>query len=355
MRMLLDRTSKLASFGAVVLALTLAGCASTPMQVRSSPAASADGVIEFRVAAAQNADAFAAGQTAARALKDELGGVQPRAIVMAECFETEALKRKALEGVCSVFPSEVVHGFSTYGSFGQHGCLDLDSVELMGIGGDGIGVVAAVQPDLGITGLTMEDDLPLLQERLRAGGAEVARLVTRGPNDRLIILMADAHSPKNQFLVEGVQSVAGPEFPITGGSANKNAGQTFIYFGGRMYRDAAVALALSGDFQVSLSGRQAKTNEAVIASATEAVTEAKQGLRPKPFAALAFNCAGRKGKLDRIEDELEAIRQVTGSEVPLFGCYCAGEVGPADVTEPAPDALSSGVGWHLMVTMLGRD
>lgn len=355
MRRLMERTWKLAPFGVVILAFMLAGCASTPSQMCKSPVALAGGDIVFQVAAAQNADAFAAGKAAAQALKAELGDVQPRAIVMAECFETKALKRKALEGVCSVFPSELVFGFSTYGSFGQHGCLDLDSVELLGIGGEGIGVAAALEPHLGIAGLTMEEDLPVLQERLRTGGAALARFVTQGPNDRLIILLADAHSPKNQFLVEGVQSVVGRQFPITGGSANKNAGQTFVYYGGRMYRDAAVALVLSGDFRVSLSGRQAKTNEAVIASAGEAAREAQQGLPVEPFAVLAFNCAGRKGKLDRIEDELEAIRQAMGDEIPLFGCYCAGEIGPADLADPTTDALSSGVGWHLMITMLGRD
>ena len=55
------------------------------------------------------------------------------------------------------------------------------------------------------------------------------------------MLLADAHSPKNQFLVEGLQKVVGGEFPITGGSANKNAGQTFVYFQGKAYSDSAVA------------------------------------------------------------------------------------------------------------------
>ncbi len=47
-----------------------------------------------------------------------------------------------------------------------------------------------------------------------------------------MIVFGDAHSPKVQYLVEGVQQSVGPEFPITGGCANKNAGQTFIYYEG---------------------------------------------------------------------------------------------------------------------------
>ena len=38
-----------------------------------------------------------------------------------------------------------------------------------------------------------------------------------------------------QYLVDGLQQVLGKRFPITGGSANKNAGQTFLYFQGKMY------------------------------------------------------------------------------------------------------------------------
>ena len=142
---------------------------------------------------------------------------------------------------------------------------------------------------------------------------------------------------------------------MTGGSANKNAGQTFVYYNGRMYRDAAAALMLFGDFQVALAGRQAKTNEVVIASAKEAGTEALQKLPTEPIAAIAFNCAGRKGKLDRIEDELKALQDAVGTDFPLFGCYCAGEIGPADLADVNEDVLSSGVGWHLMLTLIGRN
>ena len=69
---------------------------------------------------------------------------------------------------------------------------------------------------------------------------------------------------------------------------------------------------------------------------------------------LAFNCAGRKGKLERIEDELTAIQEALGPDIPLFGAYCAGEIGPPDITDKDPGALSGGVGWHVMFTVLGR-
>ncbi|MHC4328610.1 MAG: FIST N-terminal domain-containing protein [Planctomycetota bacterium] len=335
----------------ICLAL-LPGCAVNETYISSG--AEEGGSIATAVASAQNTDPFQAGKQAAEALREKMGQTPLNAVIMAECFEEQAQKKQALKGVCSVLPKDIVFGFATYGSFAQQGCLDLDSVSLLGIGGDGIATSAALRRDLGIAGLTIEENEAELAERLRTGGADLANKLSRRPDDRLMVIMADAHSPKNQLLLDGAQEVMGKDFPITGGSANKNAGQTFVYFQGRMYADAAIALLLSGDFEVSLSGRQAQENAKVISSAADSADEALENMKAKPFSVLAFNCAGRKGKLDNIADELAAIKGVIGNEVPLFGAYCAGEIGPADIAEKDPEALSSGVGWHVMFTVLGR-
>jgi len=332
--------------------LLMSGCAVNETYVSSD--AEEGGSITIRVASADNTDAFEAGRRAASALREKMGSGSLNAVVLAECFEGRAQKKEVLKGVCAVFPKDIVFGFSTYGSFGQEGCFDLDSVSLLGISGDGIATSAALQQNLGIADLTMEENEAEIAVRLRAGGSGLAAKTPRRDDDRLMVIMADAHSPKNQFLLDGAQEVLGKDFPITGGSANKNAGQTFVYFQGRIYTDAAIALMLSGDFDVSLAGRQAKENDKVISSAAEGADEAMKNMRLKPFSVLAFNCAGRQGKLDNIEDELTAIKGVIGNEIPLFGAYCAGEIGPADVAEKNPDTLSSGVGWHVMFTVLGR-
>ena len=47
------------------------------------------------------------------------------------------------------------------------------------------------------------------------------------------------------------------------------------------------------------------------------------------------------------------MQEALGKELPLYGCYCAGEVGPADRTGTT-EVLSSGVGWHVMITVVGR-
>ena len=55
------------------------------------------------------------------------------------------------------------------------------------------------------------------------------------------------------------------------------------------------------------------------------------------------------------EDEFAAIQKAMGKQLPLFGCYCAGEIGPVDsLEEKKPGVLSRGSGWHVMFTVIGR-
>jgi hypothetical protein len=235
--------------------LLMSGCAVNDTYVSSD--AEEGGSITIRVASADNTDAFEAGRRTAAALREKMGQDTLHAVVLAECFEGRAQKEEVLKGVCSVIPKDIVFGFSTYGAFAQEGCFDLDSVSLLGISGDGIGTSAALQQNLGIADLTMEENEAEIAVRLRASGSGLATKTPRRDDDRLMVIMADAHSPENQFLLDGAQEVLGKDFPITGGSANKNAGQTFVYFQGRMYTDAAIALMLSADFNGRINMRSA--------------------------------------------------------------------------------------------------
>ncbi len=323
---------------------------------QSPPATAGGGPLVFRAVMVEDQDEqpMAAGKAAAEQLKAAMGEVPLKAVIVSECFEDQENKQALLAGVCSVLPPDAVFGQATYGSFTQAGCGGFDTVCLLGIGGDGIGVSAALVKDLGVAKLTLEEHEAQIKQRLHEAGAALAGKLARGERDRLAILMADAHSPKNQFLVEGVQQRLGGGFPITGGSANKNAGQTFVYFRGQTHSDSAIALMLSGDFRVSLAGRKAMDNDQVIATGREAAAQSLAASVVQPQAVLAFNCAGRRGKLQRPADELEAIQTALGKELPLFGCYCAGEVGPLDVAEKDPSVLSGGSGWHVMFTVIGR-
>ncbi len=190
----------------------------------------------------ENEQPMAAGAAAARQLMAAIGDAPLKAVLVSECFEDRELKEDLLRGVCSVIPKDRVFGSSTYGSFTQQGTAGFDSVCLLGIAGDGISVSATLVTEMGVSKLTFEESEGLIKERLNAAGKSLAGKLRRTEHDRLLVLLADAHSPKNQHLVEGVQQVVGGDFPVTGGSANKNAGQTFVYFQGVAHADSAVAL-----------------------------------------------------------------------------------------------------------------
>ncbi len=342
----------------LILALTCLGwSAARADDAWYTPPAKSSGEIVLKVVMVEDEDEnpAAAGKQAAKALEKAMGSTPLKAVIVSECFEDRQNKEKLLSGICSVLPKEIVLGGATYGSFTQKGCTDFDSVCLLGIGGDGVAVAAGLVTNLGTAKLLFEDHRELIEKRLRAGGEKLAAVLRKTDNDQLLVLIPDAHSPKSQYMVEGTQKVLGNQFPITGGCANKNAGQTFVYFRGKAHEDSAVGVLLSGNFKVSLSGRMAKDNEGVIRSANEGAAEAMANFKGKPAGVLAFNCAGRRSKLKNFQDELDAIQKAIGKQLPLFGCYCAGEIGPVDsLEEKKPGVLSRGSGWHVMFTVIGR-
>jgi hypothetical protein len=323
------------------------------VSILGAPLATADETIVFKTASATGENAAETGKKAAMELKAAFAGAAPKAVLVMDSFEDVASKRAMLGGVASVLPKEILFGGASYGGFTQRGSVNDDGVVLLGIGGDGVSVETALAENMGAAGLTMEKDLEKLTTALNRAGEKLAKQL---PLDRgaLMLLISDAHSPKNQLLLDGVQKVAGKKLPITGGSVNKNAGQNWVYFRGAAHTDSAIALLLTGSFKVTQTGRQAKTNEVVIETAREGSASLLKSAPAKPFAVIAFNCGGRKGKLKRLEDELEAIQTSLGKELPLFGTYCAGEYGPADISESKGDCTPCGRGWHVMFTVLAR-
>jgi len=306
----------------------------------------------FETSMAEHENAFKAGQEAAQKLRVKLKGVQPKVLIVTECFEDKTQKADVLKGVASVFPKKIIYGGSAYGMYTQAGVLDIDAVSILAMGGD-VGVDVSFVNNMGAAGLSIETQKEQLVNALHRGGKKLAKQLPETQGKTLLILIGDAHSPKNQFLLDGVQAVVGKTLPITGGSVCKNAGQNFVFNQGELTQDSAIAILLTCELKVSQVGRQAKSNDQVISTAREGAASAKTSIKEKPAALLAFDCAGRMGKLDRLEDELEAIQASVGKDVPIYGCYCAGEFGPAD-TADATTNTPMGCGWHIMVSLLGR-
>jgi len=247
--------------------LVLAGCATVDKSALTSPVPSSGGEIIFKTAMAENEDAFAAGQDAAEALAAKLGGTVPHAVLMMDCYDSVEAKELAIAGAASVFCKDKIFGGAVYGMYTQQGAADLDGISLLALAGDGLQVQAALVETMGASTLSLETQEAELTAALNAGGAALAAQIPQVEQSELVILMGDAHSPKNQLLLDGFQSVAGTKIPITGGSISKNDGLNYVYYRGEMYRDSAFAVALKGGFSVAQAGRQAKSNDAVISTA----------------------------------------------------------------------------------------
>jgi len=334
-------------------AAILTGCMTDKTTLNTPPATDGGGIV-MKTAMIEEQNPFQAGVTAATKLFSSLNGTQPHAILMVDCYDSKKAKRQAIAGVATVFPKKLIFGGAVYGMYTQEGALDTDGLSLLALAGEGLQVQAALTENMGAAGLSMETEKDALVSALNAGGADLAQKITDVSAADLMIVMADAHSPKNQYLIDGIQKIAGKKLPITGGSCNKNDGLTYIYYRGELYKDAAVALALNGKMKVAQSGRQAKSNDKVISTANEGSATAVKALKVKPLVLLAYDCAGRMGKVDKLDDELNAIKGNIDASVPIFGCYCAGEFGPADTTIEKSDGTSTGRGWHVMFSLLGK-
>ena len=70
----------------------------------------------------------------------------------------------------------------------------------------------------------------------------------------------------------------------------------------------------------------------IINGAKLAAEQAKESLQgAEPQAILMFSCVGRKLVLGRrTQEEVAAVKEVLGAEVPLIGFYTYGEIGPID-------------------------
>jgi hypothetical protein len=79
----------------------------------------------------------------------------------------------------------------------------------------------------------------------------------------------------------------------------------------------------------------------IINGAKEAAEQAKMSLGgATPQAIIMFSCVGRKLVLGRrIQEEVDAVRECIGKDVPLIGFYTYGEIGPIDNTKKELSAV----------------
>lgn len=278
-------------------------------------------------------DAAANAKQVAIDLKAKLAGQSPKALLVAECYTTRENKEIVRREMDLAFPDVDITTFAVYGMYTEDGVTDRNGLAVIALGGPGFNAQSAITD--------------AIDGKFEATAIAVAKALPLTPTSRGMIVIQDCHSPRNQLFVDGLQKVYGTTFPLAGGSLNKNAGFNWLGYKGSLYTDRAVLLRLDGDFSLIQTGTQANTNDAVIQTAHDIAKDLKDR-SDEPAGALFFDCAGRKGKLDDIAEEQQAVKDGLGEDIPFFGIWCAGEVGCA-IDSPATPV---GRGWHIMGTMI---
>jgi hypothetical protein len=275
------------------------------------------------------ADAAKAGKAAAEQARKALGDTAARLVLVFDSYP-KGDKAKLLEGVAAVFDKTLIHGCSAEGPITEHGNPKGRSVGVCAIGGD-IEVAAACSP-------TIAKDH-------KAAGEAIGKALPKMANAKVVLLFGNCHIPSNKPLVEGVQSVRGKRVPIIGGSSGGPS--TDAYYQGEVRSDVAVGILLGGDFHLTVAARPGrKDNDEVIRTAVEATKTAKAGLGTKPALGIYFECAGRRRKIQKLSDELDALQDVLGKDLPLIGFYGTGEMGPGQ------GGVCTGFGYHAVCCLI---
>lgn len=90
------------------------------------------------------------------------------------------------------------------------------------------------------------------------------------------------------------------------------------------------AMILAGDIPEKARVQLMMANvDGIVDGAVQAAQQSMNGRKEKPQLAIAVSCIGRKLVMDqRVEEEIEEVSLVIGSDVPITGFYSYGEMAP---------------------------
>ena len=298
-------------------------------------AASVEAAMTVGVGHSELVGGAAAGDEAARQAKTALKGSQADVVLVFDCIEGKATAKQAmLDAVCKHFDASKVHGCGAYNAITPTGPS----------GRVGVLALSGVQADVALSNL--DGGHQACGERIGEALRPAARKTKE--SGQLLVLVGACHYPINQKLVNGVCSVLGRQFPVSGGAAKGD----LTYCRGKVHANSNVGVLISGPFSCGFAIKKAATTEPmdVVNQAGLAFRQAIGDRKNDLEMVFAFDCGGRRGQMkDKRPLEVAQMTEAAGT-APVFGFYGSGETG-RDGNKAPPQ----GVGYHICVAALFRE
>ncbi|KKW10346.1 MAG: hypothetical protein UY50_C0037G0002 [Parcubacteria group bacterium GW2011_GWA2_49_9] len=331
--------------------------------------------IQASVGIAQGEDSYTVGANACQDAFDRLGTSDPSVVLVFSSVEYD--QEKMLQGVRSVSKNALLVGCSTAGEITTAGPAKRHSVTVMALTSDAISFFAGIGENIA-RGAT---------EAGKVAADSVKKQAQNGKLDAFIML-PDVLVGNGADIVRGALQSLGSHFPIVGGAAGDDFEfkKTYQYLNDVVHSGAVIGLGLQGTFKMGIGVKHGwipvgtpkkvtKSNGAVlhelgseemlirdpitvdekgsitcaaeipegsdirlmIGSREEAVKVAKVAAENalaqldggKPKAIIIFNCIARNKLFgERSGEEIDAIQEALGKDVPLIGFYTYGEQAP---------------------------
>jgi len=319
----------------------------------------------FKVAVGSSAnkeDAAAAVKEAFAGARAGLGGMEPHTFYFIDGMKFKGFKNidaaYAILGEQAAGARLIGVDTASYQALGQKDFLDTGFTVAAFSGDIGVdyfyttGLELKAENEKNMTAFEREQHQDRRVSAHREKGRELARKVKIPVNEPYFMLWASTtHTPRHYWVYSGFLDVMGIDAPCAGGGLMCSGR---IYADGQFREDAAMVLVLSGDFDfgVHCAATLGKggIGEKTLANLNAALEQMGTG---SPDFVVAYFCASwsdqynEKGSNIASRDAMAA--RLPG--VPVFGRYCAGELG--QVRNNGPNFGDAGLSFILCVKQRG--
>jgi hypothetical protein len=322
--------------------------------------------------------AKAAGLEAAKEAKAMMGGTEPKIVFLFEGYPDKVdagwpAKKAILDAVAEVFPRDKIYGASACGIFTDKEYGYRGAVSVLALGG------TAIDVEIRTTEHKYSDEIldeagkvigkknyylctPEEQKATEARWAKVGKPLaesfgkTPDKTKSFLLLLGDLHSPSGDYVVKGIQSAWGKDFPIIG-AAQASWGGDVTYTKGTVGQGLLNAFLITTPLKYSMvrtGSTQKPTPETVVDTTIRTLERGLKELGQKPQFVLEIQCIGRMfmltagGKKPVPPAFLERTRQTLPAGAVLFGFGGSAEIGPMSTGEP-----SAGVGHQAVFMCFG--